>query len=60
MIEVLEHGKMKVIKCSECGCIFKCSDKDIDWSHYTNANGERKTVGFIKCPDCDSLEDIHD
>ena len=60
MIKIIKNGelskkKMKwiyTITCKNCGCVFECDSKDLDWCNRGFFNSVSYTVGGIKCPYC--------
>lgn len=60
MIKIIKNGelpkkKMKwiyTVTCRNCGCVFECSSKDLDWRNRGFFDSAKYTVGGIKCPYC--------
>jgi len=54
MIEIVKHGKRYQMTCKYCGCIFRYSLKDENWTGYSFDSH------YVYCPDCGKNNEIVD
>ena len=53
MVEVLEHGKRKVV-CPNCKAKLQFTNDDVSEKIISSILGDDETYKYIICPDCES------